>query len=86
MCVAIVRCCQLFTRCRHDLLVIVTANLEEVSKLTAAGHDVWFGDSWGVITHARTGKQMAFSKKNGVYVLRVWAPRGSSPSPGGSRP
>lgn len=57
-----------------------------VSKLTAAGHDVWFGDSWGVITHARTGKQTVFGKKNGVYVLRVWAPRGSSLLPGGSRP
>ena len=46
-----------------------------VSKLTAAGHDVWFGQQHGTITHGDTGKQTTFFKKNGVYVLRVWAPR-----------
>ena len=46
-----------------------------VSKLTAAGHQVWFGKQHGVITHGVTGKTTTFEKKNGVYVLRVWAPR-----------
>ena len=57
-----------------------------VSKLTAAGHDVWFGQQHGVITHGETGKQTTFMKKNGVYVLRVWAPRAgpaSAPSSSG---
>jgi hypothetical protein len=46
-----------------------------VSKLTAAGHDVWFGKTHGVITHGATGQSTVFAKKNGVYVLKVWAPR-----------
>ena len=46
-----------------------------VAKLTAAGHDVWFGPQHGTITHGNTGKQTTFIKKDGVYVLRVWAPR-----------
>ena len=46
-----------------------------VSKLTAAGHQVWFGKQHGVITHGVTGKTTTFEKKNGVYVLRVWAPK-----------
>lgn len=45
--------------------------LSAVSKLTAAGHDVWFGDTGDVITHARMGKQTMLEKKNGVYVLRI---------------
>jgi hypothetical protein len=60
-----------------------------VSKLTALGHDVWFGQQHGTITNASTGKQTKFFKKNGVYVLRVWAPRASpasaSASSGGMR-
>jgi hypothetical protein len=45
-----------------------------VSKLTAAGHDVWFGRDHGVITHGVTGKHTTFEKMNGVYVLKVWVP------------
>jgi hypothetical protein len=59
-----------------------------VSKLTAAGHIVKFGNQNGTITHGATGKQTQFRKKNGVYVLRIWVPRAppaSSSSPGGSR-
>jgi hypothetical protein len=40
-----------------------------------AGHDVWFGKTHGVITHGTTGQSTVFAKKNGVYVLKVWAPR-----------
>lgn len=57
-----------------------------VSKLAAAGHDVWFGDTGCVITHARTRRETTFTKKNGVYVLRIWAPRRATPSSWGSRP
>ena len=39
-----------------------------VSKLTEAGHDVWFGKQHGIITHGGTGKQTTFFKKNRVYV------------------
>ena len=46
-----------------------------VSKLTAAGHGVWLGKDHGVITHGGTGKQTHFRKRNGIYVLRIWAPR-----------
>jgi hypothetical protein len=53
-----------------------------VSKLTSAGHGVWFGEDHGVITHGGTGKHTYFRKRNGIYVLRIWAPRASS---GGSR-
>jgi hypothetical protein len=56
-----------------------------VSKLTAAGHDVWFGQHHGVITHGSTGKQTTFAKRNGVYVLRIWAPHAQMTSSGGSR-
>ena len=45
-----------------------------VSRLTAVGHDVWFGKDYGVITHGVTGKHTTFLKKNGVYVLKVWIP------------
>ena len=46
-----------------------------VSKLTSAGHDVWFGETHGVITHGVTGKHRTFIKKDSVYVLKVWVPR-----------
>ena len=49
-----------------------------VSKLTAAGHDVWFGRNHGVVTHATTGRSTPFTKKNGVYWLPVWVPRAAA--------
>jgi hypothetical protein len=56
-----------------------------VSKLTAAGHAVWFGDDHGVITHG-SGKETPFRKRNGIYVLRIWAPRAQATArSGGSR-
>jgi hypothetical protein len=59
--------------------------LVAVSKLTAAGHDVWFGEHHGVITHGSTGKQTRFTKKSGIYMLRIWVPRAPTTSSGGSR-
>jgi hypothetical protein len=59
-----------------------------VSKLTAAGHDVWFGKTYGVITNGATGQSTVFKKKNGVYVLKMWSPRSPvacSPLSGGTR-
>ena len=53
-----------------------------VSKLTDAGHQVWFGKDLGTITHGRTGKVTSFKKRNGVYVLDMWVRRATS---GGSR-
>ena len=37
-----------------------------VSKLTAAGHDVWFGKTYGVITNGTTGQSTQLTKKNCV--------------------
>jgi hypothetical protein len=45
-----------------------------VAKLTEAGHEVWFGKTWGVIKHGTTGRCTGFSRKNGVYVIKVWVP------------
>ena len=59
-----------------------------VSKLTAAGHQVWFGQDFGTITHGVTGKSTKFHRKNGVYVLKIWVPRPAteqSSSSGGIR-
>ena len=56
-----------------------------VSKLTAAGHQVIFGRDSGLIKHGATGKTTSFTKKNGVYVLRIWVPRSTEQSSGGSR-
>ena len=46
-----------------------------VSRLAAAGYDVWFGEAGGAIVHKRTGRETPFTKKNGVYVMRIWALR-----------
>jgi hypothetical protein len=46
-----------------------------VSKLTAIGHQVWFGGDHGYITHGSSGKHTKFFKKKGVFVLRIWVPR-----------
>jgi hypothetical protein len=51
-----------------------------VSRLTAIGHQVWFGGDHGVITHGSSGKQTKFFKKKGVFVLRIWVPRASPAS------
>jgi hypothetical protein len=68
-------------------IVFQVANVDRpliaVSKLTAAGHDVWFGRTHGVITNGTTGHSTTFFKKNGVYVLKVWTPR--APVSGGMR-
>ena len=56
-----------------------------VSKLTAAGYDVWFNEGDGIIMNKCSGKETRFFKKNGVYVIRIWAPRSSDPLPGGIR-
>jgi hypothetical protein len=56
-----------------------------VSKLTAAGHNVWFGRDHGVITHGVTGKHTTFLKTNGVYVLKVWVPLPAAAVSGGTR-
>ena len=51
-----------------------------VSKLAAAGYDVWFGEKGGAIVHKRTGRETPFTKKNGVYVMRIWALREPEPA------
>jgi hypothetical protein len=53
----------------------VETPLIAVSKLTAVGHQVWFGGDHGYITHGSSGKHTKFFKKKGVFVLRIWVPR-----------
>ena len=43
-----------------------------ISKLTEAGHDVQFTKEGGDSTHKATGNRTFFSKKSGVYVIRLW--------------
>jgi len=46
-----------------------------VARLTAVGHQVWFGEEHGVITHGASGKETVFYKQKGVFVLRMWVKR-----------
>lgn len=55
-----------------------------VSKLTAAGHHVFFGKDAGVILHSVTGAETKFQKRDNVYVMKLWVPK--MIAPGGSRP
>ncbi len=48
-----------------------------VSRLTAAGHEVWFGENSGTVTNKANGKVTHFARKNNVYVLRIWVRRRS---------
>lgn len=46
-----------------------------VSRLTAAGHEVWFGKDGGTITNKANGRITHFRKRNNVYVMRMWVQR-----------
>ncbi len=52
-----------------------------VSRLTAAGHEVWFGENSGTVTDKATGKVTHFARKNDVCVLRIWVRRRSRRGP-----
>jgi hypothetical protein len=54
-----------------------------VSHLSAAGNKVIFSKTGGEVVNTATGKRIAFQKKGGVYVLRMWipGPKESSPTP-----
>ena len=56
-----------------------------VSRLTAAGHEVWFGQDGGTVRNKANGKVTHFEKKNNVYVLRMWVRCPAVPTSGGSR-
>ena len=36
------------------------------------GNRVIFGKSGGVVKNLRTGKEIPFYKKNGIYVMSMW--------------
>jgi hypothetical protein len=61
--------------------------LVAVSKLTGAGHDVHFHKTGGVITHGVTGRRTLFTRKNNVYILKIWVRRAVTDKtvPGGTR-
>jgi hypothetical protein len=50
-----------------------------VSHLSAAGNKVVFGKAGGEIINIATGKKIAFQRRGGVYVLRMWVPGPNSP-------
>ena len=64
-----------------------------VSRLTAAGHKVELGGDTGSIVNKANGNVTTFIRKNGVYMLQIWAKRPpstaairpSAPLSGGSR-
>ena len=43
-----------------------------VSMLTAAGHEVTFGQTGGVVHNKVTGRKTPFTKKHNVYVMNIW--------------
>jgi hypothetical protein len=61
------------------------ANVERplvaVSHLSAAGNEVTFTKTGGKIVNTTTGKTIDIQKKGGVYVLRMWVPGPTGPSP-----
>ena len=48
-----------------------------VSRLTAAGHEVWFGQDGGTVTNKANGKATTFIRKSNVYIMRIWVKRRS---------
>ena len=50
----------------------VSKPLVSVSSICERGNRVLFGKSGGVVINLRTGKQIPFYKKNGIYILSLW--------------
>ncbi len=48
-----------------------------VPGLTAAGHEVGFGQNGGTVTNKTTGKVTSFVRKNNVYAMRIRVKRRS---------
>ncbi len=59
--------------------------LVAVSRLTAAGHEVWFGRDGGTVRNKANGKVTQFEKKSNVYVMRIWVKHQTPQKSGGSR-
>ena len=43
-----------------------------VSMLTAAGHEVTFGQAGGTVRNKVTGRKTPVMKRNNVYVVNIW--------------
>ena len=73
-------------RCRMAFQVAnVKRPLLAVSTLTRTGNDVAFTAGGGTITNRKTGRNISFSRKGGVYVLEVMvAPPPGRPGPANS--
>ena len=50
----------------------VTKPLVSVSALCERGNRVIFGRSGGVVQNLKTGQEIPFYRKNGIYILSMW--------------
>ena len=50
----------------------VSKPLVSVSAICERGNRVIFGRSGGVVKNVRTGHEIPFHRKNGIYVLSMW--------------
>ena len=64
----------------------VTKPLISVSALCARGNRVIFGRAGGIVKNLRTGREIPFYKRNGIYVLSMWLLDESDESPSFTRP
>ena len=56
-----------------------------VTQLTAAGNELRLYKNGGRVINPKTGKEISFGRKNGVYVLNIWVkpgPESDSHRPG----
>ena len=50
----------------------VTKPLLSATQLADTGHEVIFRKTGGVIRHTRTGREIRFIRKSGLYILKMW--------------
>ena len=50
----------------------VSKPLMSVSAICERGNRVFFGRAGGVIQNLATGKEIPFTRQNGIYVLDMW--------------
>ena len=62
----------------------VTRPILSVARLTEVGHQVRFHKNGGSIVHKQTGKEIAFERHRGVYVLEATVVFPSNAAPDGT--